>query len=460
MTDTSADGLDGALGASGATDSTERECPLPQQRRASKASAASSRQHHERNLEVMRKLWQIYSTIVMPIERKVHLDHFGSTSVTEEEFEAKPQVLLLGQYSTGKTTMIKWLIGSESSHFDIRPQPSTDKFMAVVHGDDECVLKGNAAATLRQLPYQGLSVFGGNFLKSFEALVTPSDLLRELTFIDTPGVLSGNKQRLGRVYDYARVVAWMAQRADLIILTFDAHKLDISDEFQEVMEVLKPFADKTRCVLNKADQIDATNLVKVYGALLWNIGKVLRTPEVTRVYVSSFWDQDYRFKEHGELFEEDKSELLHELYELPNNAWHRKIDQFAARVRRLMAVYAILCHIRSQKPFKFRCCPHKQYQTWVCDNLERLVAEAARIRGIAEGDLPDLTTFRQRLATFDMALLPAWDSREEESLKRVIDEAIPELMDRRGGITHAKTRMRKSPSPTRCWPFGKRRRTD
>lgn len=38
-------------------------------------------------------------------------------------------------------------------------------------------------------------------------------------------------------------------------MLFDAHKLDISDEFKRVIEALKPHGDKIRIVLNKADQI-------------------------------------------------------------------------------------------------------------------------------------------------------------------------------------------------------------
>jgi hypothetical protein len=72
------------------------------------------------------------------------------------------EVLLLGQYSTGKTSMVKWLTGVDSTSFDVRPQPSTDKFMAVVHGKEERLINGNAAACLPQLPYQGLSTFGAN----------------------------------------------------------------------------------------------------------------------------------------------------------------------------------------------------------------------------------------------------------------------------------------------------------
>ena len=77
-----------------------------------------------------------------------------------------------------------------------------------------------------------------------------------LLFFDetTKGVLSGEKQRVARGYDFVNVCHWFAERADLILLLFDAHKLDISDEFKAVIERLKGQDDKIRVILNKADQ--------------------------------------------------------------------------------------------------------------------------------------------------------------------------------------------------------------
>lgn len=49
---------------------------------------------------------------------------------------------------------------------------------------------------------------------------------------------------------------WFATKSDLILLLFDPHKLDISDEFKRVIMSLRGNYDKIRVVLNKADQME------------------------------------------------------------------------------------------------------------------------------------------------------------------------------------------------------------
>lgn len=75
-----------------------------------------------------------------------------------------------------------------------------------------------------------------SFLESILILVYVLclQLLEHITFVDTPGVLSGEKQRTQRSYDFTGVTSWFAAKCDLILLLFDPHKLDISDEFKRV----------------------------------------------------------------------------------------------------------------------------------------------------------------------------------------------------------------------------------
>ena len=46
-----------------------------------------------------------------------------------------------------------------------------------------------------------------------------------------------------------------------------------------------------RICLNKADMMTTQQLMRVYGALMWSLSRILGNPEVSRIYVGSFWNQ-------------------------------------------------------------------------------------------------------------------------------------------------------------------------
>lgn len=46
---------------------------------------------------------------------------------------AKPQVLLVGQYSVGKTSFIRYLLGRDFPGQRIGPEPTTDRFTGECH---------------------------------------------------------------------------------------------------------------------------------------------------------------------------------------------------------------------------------------------------------------------------------------------------------------------------------------
>ena len=233
----------------------------------------------------------LYRTKIRPVEELYRFGDFYSPLLTDGDFDAKPMVLLMGQYSVGKTSFIRYLLGRDFPGQHIGPEPTTDRFIAVMHGTEDKQTPGNALAVSPNMPFRGLEMFGNGFLSKFQGAQLDVPLLHHITLIDTPGILSGEKQRIGRSYEFTNVCEWFAARSDVILLLFDAHKLDISDEFKSAIESLKGHDDKIRVVLNKADAVEAQKLIRIYGALMWSLGKVVKSPECVRVYIGSFWDQ-------------------------------------------------------------------------------------------------------------------------------------------------------------------------
>ncbi|KAI8552907.1 hypothetical protein RHMOL_Rhmol06G0304900 [Rhododendron molle] len=201
----------------------------------------------------------------------------------------------------------------------------------LLNGPDDRSIPGNTIAVQADMPFGGLTTFGTAFLSKFECSQMPHPLLEHITFVDTPGVLSGEKQRTQRSYEFTGVTSWFASKCDLILLLFDPHKLDISDEFKRVISSLRGHDDKIRVVLNKADQVDTQQLMRIYGALMWSLGKVLNTPEVMRVYIGSFNDKPVNEAVSGplgkELFEREQEDLLSDLKDIPKKACDRRVQR-------------------------------------------------------------------------------------------------------------------------------------
>jgi len=373
------------------------------------------------------KLKALYAKSVLPAEKAYRYDYFfESPLLSDVEFDSKPQVLLIGQYSVGKTSFIRYLLGRDFPGQRIGPEPTTDRFTVLINGPEERTIPGNALSVHPDLPFRGLERFGVSFLSRFEGSQVPSSVLRSITLVDTPGILSGEKQRLNRGYDFTKVVMWFAERADLIILLFDAHKLDISDELKQTIDVLQGHEDKIRCILNKADQIDRQSLMRVYGALLWSLGKTMSSPEVARVYVGSFWQEPLKNLDNAELFESEEKDLMRDLAVLPRQSAVRKINELVKRIRKVKALAYIVGYLKSQMPAVMG---KEKKQAKLISDLPNVFRTIMKKYGLAPGDFPDLTSFASKLSEIKFSELKPLSSKMIDELDGCLQKAIPQLME-------------------------------
>ena len=334
--------------------------------------------------------------------------------------------MLVGQYSVGKTSFIRYLLGRDFPGQRIGPEPTTDRFTVLLNGPEERTIPGNALSVHPDLPFRGLERFGVSFLSRFEGSQLPSSVLKSITLIDTPGILSGEKQRTNRGYDFTKVVSWFAERADLIILLFDAHKLDISDELKGAIDALKGHEDKIRCILNKADQIDRQQLMRVYGALLWSLGKTMSSPEVARVYVGSFWEEDLKSMDNADLFEMEEKDLMKDLAILPRQSAVRKINELVKRIRKVKTLSYIIGYLKDQMPALMG---KEKKQQKLINDLPNVFRTIMKKYNLSPGDFPDITQFSEKLKDTKFSEFHTLKEEQIALLDKCLTSDIPKLME-------------------------------
>jgi GTPase SAR1 family protein len=379
-------------------------------------------------------LKKLYKRKVLPLEIASKFSHFQSPPMGPSDFDAKPMVLILGQYSVGKTSFIRSLLKQDFPGQRIGPEPTTDRFMALMHSGPDGVERsfpGHALVMQGDKPFRGLASFGNNFLSKFEGSEVNAAILSNVTIVDTPGVLAGEKQRIGRDYDFTEVVKWFAERADMIIIMFDAHKLDISDELRMVLDTLRLHQEKIRVLLNKADTMEPQALLRVYGALMWSLGKVVQTPEACRVYLGSFWEAPLKRADNRALLQREKDDLLSEMMSLPQNAIVRRINDLVKRARAVKVHAYIIHYLRKQMPYMMG---KSEKQKRLIDRLDKEFIACARRYNLPLGDFPNVDKYRKMLREVkDISDFKRLDKNLVYEMDRVLTHDIPMLLQKATG---------------------------
>ncbi|KAK9539876.1 hypothetical protein VZT92_002363 [Zoarces viviparus] len=406
----------------------------------------------------MKKLLNIYHTAIKPMEQAYKYNELRQHEVTDGEITSKPMVLFLGPWSVGKSSMINYLLGLHGTSQELYTgaEPTTSEYTVIMNGKKSRTIEGVVMAADSSRSFSPLEKFGQGFLERLVGIEMPHKLLERVTFVDTPGIIENRKQQ-ERGYPYNEVCQWFIDRADLIFQVFDPTKLDVGGELEMLFRQMKGRESQIRLILNKADSLSTQDLMRVYGALFWSMAPLMKVTEPPRVYVSSFWPQDYAADTSRELFMKEETSLLEDLNQVIENQMENKIAfirQHGIRVR----IHALLVdrylQTYSDKLGWFSD-PHEVFQDIVNDPDKYYIFKSILAKtNVSKFDLPNKEAYQDFFGVNPVSSFKQLSSHCSwtggcllDKIERAISYELPALLGSVGKAADTPAPAKAAPSP-------------
>ncbi|AOY59681.1 dynamin family protein [Desulfococcus multivorans] len=324
--------------------------------------------HRENYINVLRE--EIVETVANHLTPSA-LKYGYSEIPLETNIKWRPMVLLIGNYSSGKSSLINEFLGAEIQ--DTGQAPTDDSFTVITYDEtlaDDAKIQvteerdGKVLLNDPEYPFSTLRKQGQRFASHFRLKKCNSPFLKDLAIIDTPGMLDSITER-DRGYDYQDVIGDLAQKAGLVLVLFDAHKAGtVREAYKSIRETLSAatFEDRIIFVLNRIDECTSFNdLLRVYGTLCWNLSQITGRKDIPMIRLTyspnaapkTVGAAGFRKAEYLPLLENQREDLRRAILDTPR----RQLDHLASFVEvqgeRLIHYMEALSEYR-EKRRKFR----------------------------------------------------------------------------------------------------------
>lgn len=273
----------------------------------------------------------------------------------------KPTVLILGNYSSGKSTLINEIIGADIQQTG--QAPTDDSFTVLTAPEDfnwvdgatpEVIENRSGSVVLNDstLPFHKLKRHGRAFAAHFRLKRVSAPVLRDLVLIDSPGMLDSVTER-DRGYDYADVVGELAHLVDMVLYVFDPHKAGtIRESFTFLREILPGSISEDRVlfVINRVDECANLNdLLRVYGTLCWNLSQMTGRKDIPPIYVtwSPTASQGMPGRAHLEYLENQREEVKRAILHSPKNHIDHLVEDFERSAKSVIVGLDVLNQLAS-----------------------------------------------------------------------------------------------------------------
>lgn len=253
---------------------------------------------------------------------------FKRTAVTCGE---TPCMIFLGNHSSGKSSLINWAMGGEPVQ-DVGLAPTDDGFTVIMYGKDEEDVCGPAAVSRLPREFRELDMFGGTFLQHLKVKIRNREILKTVTFIDSPGMIDSAEGTASRTYDFEGVVKMLAEICDMVFFLLDPDKPGTTGETINVFaKCLMGSEFKLRVMLNKCDAFTSMyDFARTYGTACWNLARVLRTKDLPKIW--TIYSGEEKKSDGGQFAFEDFNRHRAEFLDVLHNAAARRHDNVFSQV--------------------------------------------------------------------------------------------------------------------------------
>jgi GTPase SAR1 family protein len=249
-------------------------------------------------------------------------EYMFDTGELDAVLKWKPTVMLLGNYSSGKSTLVNELLGMD---IQLTGQAPTDDSFTVITapGENERISSVGGASLVNDdnLPFSRFKSHGEQFASHFLMKLVETPTLENLAIIDSPGMLDSVTEK-GRGYDFAEVIGEFAVLADLIVLMFDPHKAGtIKETYTTIRSTLPERSGEDRIiyVMSRIDECDHLgDLMRSYGTLCWNLSQMTGRKDIPRIYLT-YSPTVHHEAQDFEASLDERDELKRKILSAPEN---------------------------------------------------------------------------------------------------------------------------------------------
>ncbi|MCP4337581.1 MAG: dynamin family protein [Desulfobulbaceae bacterium] len=271
-----------------------------------------------------------------PLFARYKMD-FGGIDAT---LKWKPIVLIIGNYSSGKSTFINELVGQQVQRTGQAPTDDSFTIITSDSGVDDLETPGSTLVNDEKMPFQHFKGFGEKLISHVCMKQVASPMLENMAIIDSPGMIDATSEK-NRGYNYMKVLGEFAKMADLIVLMFDSHKAGtIKESYDTIRHTLPEKSGEHRIVfvMSRIDECDnLSDFTRSYGTLCWNMSQMTGRKDIPHIfltYAPSVVDQSTV----AEGWPQEREELVEKIKQTPGFRINHILEDIDRQVNELQMV--------------------------------------------------------------------------------------------------------------------------